>query len=607
MSKSIFLGLSEPVYLGHISEEWKDEAPPNFIEEYDLISYAAWAIDPEVYNLQSHWLFGNASTRTCAFCGLSIETGAKFESVSHAIPEGLGNKRVISLEECDVCNIAGGRCEDELAKMLDIERVFSGARGKNGPASIDADDKLEIVGKGIGKPIEVRVDASDNPIKDLGNNALELPIRNIEYRPLLALRSVLRSTWLLLPAIQRKEFDFVKRIAKGEDTPLPFEFFSAFSSGVARAVGRIRIWKQNGRDKNQLPPLIVAVSVSNSTVIWRAPLNGRYVRSPLPPIPALDKEEHPQLTKLTITSDEKVISSHNFQITYEKKVEREVKDNSVETVVKTNPLKQITEKADVELSLGYQKTLLVDWVKADRKIQKIRGDFTGPSEILFRAKDNGLRLEAISESKHGEYKLNFSFNPVGKMPTDALIGLKFFEAYMNAADGDSLLIKDGENIASLPLSKIPQTEFKEQAESLKHIRADLEKLEKANTIAGISLRSPTPPERDAIMIAATAITLGVPVRVNQTMSFVLPMARSAFDKIIQENKPVSLVLGKCIGSFANNSELTESKIGPIYIGAVFNHPAEEFKDSIVRDQGANLELAISTDFPEFFFERFKKT
>ena len=59
---------------------------------------------------------------------------ARFKNVSHAIPEALGNKRVISLEECDDCNSSYSAYEGELAKMLTVERVFAAARGKRGGA-----------------------------------------------------------------------------------------------------------------------------------------------------------------------------------------------------------------------------------------------------------------------------------------------------------------------------------------------------------------------------------------------------------------------------------------------------------------------------------------
>ena len=46
---------------------------------------------------------GNKNNRTCRFCGLS-KNKTSFRNVSHAIPESIGNKNIICLEECDRCN-----------------------------------------------------------------------------------------------------------------------------------------------------------------------------------------------------------------------------------------------------------------------------------------------------------------------------------------------------------------------------------------------------------------------------------------------------------------------------------------------------------------------
>ncbi len=599
------LGISEAVYLGHFTEEWGGETPPDFSDQYDLITYAAWALDPEIYGLQSDWFFGeNNKKRKCAFCDLTEDNGVTFKNISHAIPENLGNKRVISLEECDTCNGLGARCEEELANMLDIERVFSGARGKSGPASLDADEKLIATGKGIGKPIEIKVDISDNPIKDLGNNTLELPFRNIEYRPLLALRSILRSTWLLLSENHRQEFQIIKSIAKGETIPLPFEFFSAFSPGITLGIGRIRVWKRKQDGDTQLPPLVVALTVSNSTVIWRAPLLEKYVRGPMPPIPAFEKGDKAQVFKLTITKDEKVTSSHNLQISYDRKAEADEKDSEPKKLAETNPLRQqIIKKSEVEVSLLRGETQLVEWIKIEKNIQKIRGDFSGASEILFRSKENGIRLEFVWDSKVGGFTQNLSFNPVGKSPETALVGLDFAKAYMTATRGDTLVFKDGSTIVSYPFEEA--SFVKNEAQKLEQIKIDLEKLRDANKVANISLKCPIPTDRDTVMIAATAIVLGVPIRVNMEMSFVIQMQKASYDTIIQETKPIRLMLGKCLGAFGNVSELSEDKVGPIRIEAIFNNPLD-LKSSVTKDDGTTVELKIDTNSPEFIFERFLK-
>jgi hypothetical protein len=112
--------------------------------------------------MQDEWRFGEAVVpRKCAFCSKTEFDGASFKADAHAIPENLGNKRVVSHEECDTCNNDYSICELHLAKMLAVERIFSGARGKGGPAAADAGPHMSLYGQGVGHPIRIEVDTAN--------------------------------------------------------------------------------------------------------------------------------------------------------------------------------------------------------------------------------------------------------------------------------------------------------------------------------------------------------------------------------------------------------------------------------------------------------------
>lgn len=72
----------------------------------------------------------NADKRVCRFCGKS---GAKrFKTLSHSIPDALGNKLLFCLEECDECNHALERqVERHLYKFLEIPRTLACVTGKS--------------------------------------------------------------------------------------------------------------------------------------------------------------------------------------------------------------------------------------------------------------------------------------------------------------------------------------------------------------------------------------------------------------------------------------------------------------------------------------------
>lgn len=78
------------------------------------------------------------SMRRCRFCGGTLDSGASFKKVAHAIPEALGNKNIILADECDECNeFFGNNIEPNLIEYLDIYRVFLDVKGKDGTPEIN--------------------------------------------------------------------------------------------------------------------------------------------------------------------------------------------------------------------------------------------------------------------------------------------------------------------------------------------------------------------------------------------------------------------------------------------------------------------------------------
>ena len=89
----------------------------------------------------------------CRFCKLTVEDGAKFKKVAHTISEALGNKQIITKDECDVCNgHFGDEVEPHLIEYLNLHRVYFRIKGKNGIPKI-------MYKNGY---IEVKKDAQDN-------------------------------------------------------------------------------------------------------------------------------------------------------------------------------------------------------------------------------------------------------------------------------------------------------------------------------------------------------------------------------------------------------------------------------------------------------------
>jgi hypothetical protein len=95
-------------------------------ENYELIS------NIELPSNASKKIFlGSRENRHCRFCSATAK-GA-FRKTAHTLPEALGNKGLISLDECDECNEKFGRFLDEhFARFLGLHRTVHQIPGKKG-------------------------------------------------------------------------------------------------------------------------------------------------------------------------------------------------------------------------------------------------------------------------------------------------------------------------------------------------------------------------------------------------------------------------------------------------------------------------------------------
>ena len=88
--------------------------------------------------------------RLCRFCGRG--TGeTTFRKRAHVVPESLGNKSLLSLNECDVCNkFFADEYEDHLAKWFGPFRTVCQMHGKKGvPAYKEENIRIEMGDRGL--------------------------------------------------------------------------------------------------------------------------------------------------------------------------------------------------------------------------------------------------------------------------------------------------------------------------------------------------------------------------------------------------------------------------------------------------------------------------
>lgn len=104
---------------------------------------------------------GNKQKRICRFCGRTVPE-VTYNSVAHAISEGLGNKLLFCNEECDGCNNNLSKVEHNLMHYLDVRRAMGGILSKTDGAVPSVD----------GKDFVIRGDEANQPVLYLEKESL---------------------------------------------------------------------------------------------------------------------------------------------------------------------------------------------------------------------------------------------------------------------------------------------------------------------------------------------------------------------------------------------------------------------------------------------------
>ncbi|MCA9017151.1 MAG: hypothetical protein KDA77_17600, partial [Planctomycetaceae bacterium] len=112
-----------------------------YAEHYEIIFKEAFEAEGKVY-LQDH---DNGSLRLCRFCGKRAPE-VSFKNTAHAVPEFLGNRRILSLNECDGCNhFLANQYEDHLGRWSIIDRAIFRIQNKSKkPKYKDFDNLIRI-------------------------------------------------------------------------------------------------------------------------------------------------------------------------------------------------------------------------------------------------------------------------------------------------------------------------------------------------------------------------------------------------------------------------------------------------------------------------------
>lgn len=144
-------------------------------------------------------------TGSCRYCG---ETDLKhFRKTAHLLPESSGNRRVVSLDECDRCNKKFSDFDSQLACFLNPIRTIGQIRGKKGvPRWDQPGSRLRRSLASEGRRGHLSIEASDLRLEeavawDPVRQVMELRtlIPNNRFRPRQAYKALAKAGLGLLP------------------------------------------------------------------------------------------------------------------------------------------------------------------------------------------------------------------------------------------------------------------------------------------------------------------------------------------------------------------------------------------------------------------------
>lgn len=158
---------------------------------------------------------------TCRYCG---KTGAKhFRKTAHALPQSLGNNRLISLDECDACNERFARYENDLVNFYGPVRTMLGLPNKDKAPS--AADKFRKIRRS-GKNISVRTSGIESIDSEVslaitagGRKRLKLRLPAPEYCPYRAFLALQKCAVALLAHHALPHHSKVLSVLRGELRP----------------------------------------------------------------------------------------------------------------------------------------------------------------------------------------------------------------------------------------------------------------------------------------------------------------------------------------------------------------------------------------------------
>lgn len=180
--------------MGKVVFKWNEVNPKYFTENYNLV----WTT---LFNNENQTILIDDNNNTCRFCGKTKQE-VKFSNKCHAVPEFLGNKKIITKNECDNCNHKyANTLEDDLSKYTLPTRLMTRVYGKKGipkykNLSNNSRMEFEEIFKIIGNESFVKINKENKKVQ-----------LNFDIQPFIPIKAYKALVRIALNCLPKKYFD----------------------------------------------------------------------------------------------------------------------------------------------------------------------------------------------------------------------------------------------------------------------------------------------------------------------------------------------------------------------------------------------------------------
>lgn len=201
--------------MGKIIFKYNEVNPKYFIDNYDLV----WT---NLLN-DNQTILIDDKNNTCRFCGRS-KNEVKFSDKCHAVPEFLGNKKIITKNECNNCNHKyASILEDDLSKFTLPTRLLTRVYGKRGipeykNKSNNSHMNFKDTFKVIGDESFVKIDKKNKKIQ------LKFDIQT--FTPIKVYKALVRIALNCLPKVYFDKFKLINWLENDKDLNGVTEFYT---------------------------------------------------------------------------------------------------------------------------------------------------------------------------------------------------------------------------------------------------------------------------------------------------------------------------------------------------------------------------------------------